>query len=262
VAAQRPRIPLGKRDLTWQSDLLDAGGDLSYNYDRVTTDGRMSVLLKQLDELREQVDLATGHLATSRKIPEEVEQAVYNVADARERMPGGELNEIDPYLLVALDKGLLGAFKSFRSAVPPEAARRRMRVALEQIRQALRDLGDEGPVAETRPAKELAQWMDAALDVPQTEMANLLGVSSRQYQRWVSLTDPTEPHGKDAARLRMLARLVAHLRHAWTGPGVVMWLTSPHPSLDGVTPASLLTDIESFPRLRRLASAARSSRAA
>jgi hypothetical protein len=219
------------------------------------------MLLKRLDELHEAAAEAGRHLATARVVPAEVGRVVAEVSEAREATPETELAAVDPYLVLALDRGLLGAWRALRDGA--DAARRdAVRVAVEQIRQALRDLGDDAPVADTRPAKDVARWLGEVLDASQADVAALLGVSPRQYQRWVSASDPAEPRGADAHRLRAVARLVAHLRHAWTGPGVVAWLTAPHPALEGHAPVSLLDDPDQLPRLRGLAASTRSTRAA
>lgn len=217
-------------------------------------------MLERLDELFTEVEQAGRVLAGEPKVSEEVRTAVLRVSTAREEMAPDELAAVDPYLVMALDRGLLGAWRGF-DADTPEEERAIVRVALEQIRQALRDIRDEAPSSETRPAKEIARWLDATWGAPQAEVADLLGVSLRQYQRWLSPAG-AEPRGRDAQRLRVLAQVVAQLRHAWTGPGVLRWLTAPHPELGGDAPASLLDDVDAAPRLRRLASASRSTRAA
>jgi len=217
-------------------------------------------MLERLDALLDEVERATRVLAAEPKVTDEVRTAIHRVSAAREEMSPDELAAVDPYLVMALDRGLLGAWRGFE-ADTPEQERAVVRVALEQVRQALRDLRDEAPTTDTRSAKEIARWLDAIWDAPQAEVADLLGVSLRQYQRWLSPTG-AEPRGDDARRLRVLAQIVAQLRHAWTGPGVLRWLTAPHPELDGAPPASLLDDVDAVPRLRRVASAARSTRAA
>lgn len=218
------------------------------------------MLVEHLDELHDMAERAGRSLATERTVPDEVEGAVARISEAREDTPDSELAALDPYLVLALDRGLLAAWRGLGQSGGGQRAA--VRVAVEQVRQALRDLRAEEPIGDTRPAKELAQWLDEVLDASRADVASLLGVSPRQYQRWISRTDAAEPHGEDARRLRVLARLVAHLRHAWTGPGVVAWLTHPHPALNGRTPSSLLDDVEHYPQLRRLASSMRSTRAA
>lgn len=159
---------------------------------------------------------------------------------------------------------LLGGAVLCLSALTVEdltARRRRLRVGLEQMRQALRDIVESAPVRDDRPAAEVARLLLDALDVPQSEVAALLGVSHRTLQRWVSTIDPTAPAGDDAARVRAVAAAVAHLRHAYTGPGMMRWFHRPVQSLDGATPADLLADPTDYPRLRRLAASSRSAAA-
>lgn len=50
------------------------------------------------------------------------------------------------------------------------------------------------------------------------------------------------------------ARIVSHLRHVFTGPGVLRWFERPHPQLAGQTPQTLLSDPTEIPTLLRLAS--------
>ncbi|HUH08879.1 MAG TPA: hypothetical protein VML96_13850 [Egibacteraceae bacterium] len=219
------------------------------------------MLVKQLDELYEATQQASDRLAVQRRVPGEVRRAIGRVTEARESSTESELETLDPYLVMALDSGLLAAWRAFESPAGDQR-RRRVRVAVEQVRQALRDIREDGAVSDARPVKDVAGWIDDALDSAQADIAGLLGVSLRQYQRWVSKTDAAAPRGEDAQRVRVLARLVSHLRHALTGPGVVAWLATGHPALDGAAPASLLGRADQITLLRRLAASMRSTRAA
>ncbi len=91
-----------------------------------------------------------------------------------------------------------------------------------------------------------------------SDIASDLRVAPRTLQRWLSPTDSAVPTGDDEARLRVVARIVGHLRHSFTGPGTFRWLERPHPELRGKTPLSLLGDESRFPELVRLAARARS----
>ena len=81
-----------------------------------------------------------------------------------------------------------------------------------------------------------------AVEVPQRDLADLLGVDLRRFQRWISARERTRPEGEEARRLRALARLVGQLRHAFTPAGVVAWFDWPRPELGGATPRELLAD--------------------
>jgi uncharacterized protein (DUF2384 family) len=168
---------------------------------------------------------------------------------------------VDPYLLVAAQRALIGALRALDSD-DPVWARKQMRIRLEQIRQVYRDLAEGDAVYEDRSAKQVIQWLASVLDTPQARLAELLGVSTRTLQRWISDSDPSGPDGDDARRIRVIARAANHLRHSLTGPGVVGWFGSPNRQIDGRRPIELLSDFESTNQLATLAASTRSSTAA
>lgn len=205
------------------------------------------------------VTAASEELARSAVVPEGVRELIRTLpdrlhADAPSRALFG-----DPYLAEHAYAGAARAAVALLDA-DPRAARRSVRLAVEQLRQALRDVLEAGPVDEDVPAKEVAPWLEATLGLPQQQIAGLMGVSVRTWQRW--LTDG-QPEGAQLARLRRVARLVLHLRHTLTGPGVARWFLRPHPLLkDGAgTPADLLDDSEGYRVLVELAAGLRSSAA-
>lgn len=211
-------------------------------------------------DLYARVDSAQRSMTTARTVPAEVALLIDDVADQLDRqlLPTG-LDSVDPYLGQALFAAALAGEKGLRAA-DEEQRRQRVRLALERMRQALRDLVDEAPTHETVAAKSVAQWLDHVVSVPQAELAALLGVSPRTWQRWVSDAG-RGPEGDDEARVRGVARVVAHLRHVFTGPGVLRWFERPHPELTGEPPKSLLADPLAVPELVRLASRTRSTMA-
>ena len=98
-------------------------------------------------------------------------------------------------------------------------------------------IADREPIGEDRPAHEVALWLDATLaSVSQPRKAELLHVSPRTYQRWISDQEAVRPSGEDERRLRIVARIVNQLRHSLTGPGVVDWFEHPRADLGGATP--------------------------
>ena len=109
----------------------------------------------------------------------------------------------DPYLALLVHRAVLDA----QAAVDDEA-RDALRIALERLSHALAALGEAEEVGDARAPKELAQWLAAALEVPQRDLADLLGVDLRRFQRWISTRERTRPEGEEARRLRALARLV------------------------------------------------------
>lgn len=210
-----------------------------------------------LEALRESVESAGAGLARARAISARTRAIVRRIAEEVLAAAGATVRDRDPYLVVGLQSGAVA------SLLAAEASdRARLRVGLEQIRQALRDLIDEAPAAEDRPAAEVARWLAGALDVPQAEIARLVGTSPRTFQRWIAEGEEVEPRSDDARRLRIVARVAAHLRHALTGPGVLRWFTAAHPALAGRAPAELLDDADAAEALTRLAASVRSSAAA
>jgi DNA-binding transcriptional regulator YiaG len=125
------------------------------------------------------------------------------------------------------------------------------------MRHSLRDLQDEEPVVEDRTTKEIVRWLDDKLDVPQTQLALLLGTDVRTLQRWLS-DETAQPQAERAMRVRAVARMANHLRHALTGPGVVQWFSRRRKELGDKSPSDLLDNAEELPRLILLASNARS----
>lgn len=197
-------------------------------------------------------------LARSPEIPDSVRFFVEGLADDLTQLPADAALRLDPYLLVALQGSLIAALRALDDP-DPSSARRELRIRLEQLRQVYRDLADARPIYEDRPAKQLVRWLAEAIDVPHARLANLFGVSPRTFQRWVSETDEGEPTGQDARRVRIVANLVAHLRHVFTGQGVLDWMERPHPEAAGKTPRELLDEPDALPRLSRLAASTRSS---
>lgn len=196
-------------------------------------------------------------LASEAEIGEDLYLFIDRLADELIDLPDDAPLRVDPYFLLAAQRATIGSLRALDSD-DPVFARDQLRIRLEQLRQVYRDLGEGEAVYESRPAKELAGWLDDALDVPQARLAVLVGVSARTFQRWVSSNDPSSPDGEDARRLRMIAAAANHLRHALTGPGVVRWFEQPNAQLEGRSPIDLLEDPEGAARLATLAASTRS----
>jgi uncharacterized protein (DUF2384 family) len=210
------------------------------------------------DPLREEIERAQGSLASSRDVPEEVRKVVLRLADRVEAISDPELGGVDPYFVLAIQGGTIQALRALEVG-DAARARRGVRLGLERVRQALRDLADEGPVADDRPVRALVRWLVETLDAPYPRVAALLHTSPRTLQRWLSPEGSTEPRGDDAARVRLVARITNQLRHALTGEGMLQWFESPSPGLDGRRPLDLLADLGEAPRLVRLAASTRVS---
>jgi uncharacterized protein (DUF2384 family) len=174
---------------------------------------------------------------------------------------GVSLESVDPYLWIHIQSA---ALRGQHAAHLDDAReqRRAVRIALEEIRFLFARLAERQPVAEDQPIKEVLQWLDAKLTVPQRRKADLLGIGERTYQRWVSANEAAAPDGPQELRARVVARITAQLRHVLTGPGVVDWFETPTRELDGVAPIDLLYDASATQRLLKLAVAPRSFSAA
>lgn len=201
---------------------------------------------------------ANERLAREQETPESVRSLICDMAENVEHLGDNAIAAFDPYLVIALQRATLAARNAMDSADPAQE-RRRLRVALEQMRHALRDLAESRPVADERSAKEIARWMLDVLGVPAGRIAGVIGVGPRTFERWASATDPTTPQDAAEARLRVAARLVNHLRHTLTGSGAVTWLERPRAELGGRSPSDALDDPEALARLTALASGLRSS---
>lgn len=182
-----------------------------------------------------------------------LEQLADDVSALTSEAPGG----VDPYLLLSVQSALIGALRALDSP-DAAAARRELRTRLEQMRHVFRDIAEGGPLYEDRSAREIARWLAAALDASQASLAELLGVSARTFQRWISEVGSGGPQGEDARRVRVVARIANHLRHALTGPGVVRWFARPHPRLGGGRPLDVLDDPQAADLLTTLAAGTRS----
>ena len=202
---------------------------------------------------------ASSTLSRSATVPKEIRDLVRGLphrlhADAPANALAG-----DPYLA---ENAYAGAALAAAALLDPDerAARKGARLALEQIRQALRDIVEGRPIDEDVPPARVASWLEGALGVPQQQVAELVGTSARTWQRWLT---GAQPDPELLARLQRIARLTLHLRHALTGPGVARWFTRPHPLIkDGAgTPADLLDDADGYRRLLVIAAGLRSTQA-
>jgi len=200
------------------------------------------------------VDALNDRLAGVADVPPDVAGKVAALASAVRATPLDRWTAADPYLALLVHRAVLDA----RAAVEEEG-RDALRIALERLSHALAALAEAEQVGDARTPKELAQWLVGAVEVPQRELAELLGVDLRRFQRWISARERTQPEGEEARRLRALARLVAQLRHAFTPAGVLAWFDWPRPELGGATPRELLPDPVRLPELLLAAGSTRST---
>src|SRR5207249_5646488 len=124
-------------------------------------------------------------LAAERTIPPEIADAVRAIAAGVDQTHLRRWEAIDPRHAVIL---LHGAVSAQRALEEPESptARDQLRIALESIRQALSALAERQPVSDDRSPKAVVQWLAERAEVSQSKLAELLGVSLRQLQRWLS----------------------------------------------------------------------------
>ena len=179
-----------------------------------------------------------------------VVDAVVALADALPKAADGYA-EADPYLTRALHSATINALLAIRST-----DRADLRISVERIRQALRDMLDEKPVWRAGP-KAAAVWL-REIGLSTDDLAEVFAVSPDTVRRWTSETNAQSPSGDQADHVVVVAKIVNHLRHAMTPRGVVQWLLRELPSLDDRRPVDELKDAESYQRLIRLASNARS----
>jgi hypothetical protein len=200
------------------------------------------------------VDALNDRLAEEREVPVAVAAEVAALADSVRATPLERWTAADPYLALLVHRAVLDA----RAAADGEG-RDALRIALERLSHALSALGEAEEVGDARTPKEIARWLAGAIEVPQRDVAALLGVDLRRFQRWISARERTQPEGEEARRLRALARLVAQLRHAFTPAGVLAWFDWPRPELGGATPRELLPDAVRLPDLLLAAGSTRST---
>jgi hypothetical protein len=200
------------------------------------------------------VDSLNDLLAGEPRVPPAVGAEVARVAAAVRATPLERWTAADPYLALLVHRAVLDA-----QAAVEEESRDGLRIALERLGHALAALGEAEEVGDQRTPKELARWLASVVEVPQRDLANLLGVDLRRFQRWISTRERTRPEGEEARRLRALARLVGQLRHAFTAAGVVAWFDWPRPELGGATPRELLPDPVRLPELLLAAGSTRST---
>src|SRR3977135_2219267 len=162
-----------------------------------------------------EVNDATKLLQRSKTVPERV----IGLIDSFESTLGAATParlEGDPYLTSALWAAAFRARKALRHDTPQEQ-RRDVRIALEQFRQTLRDIVENQPYNADAPIRDVLARTVETVAAPQKTLAELLGVSVRQLQRWLAADGP-EPAADDAARIRVVGQVTNQLRHSFTGP--------------------------------------------
>jgi len=213
----------------------------------------MSTTVLELDALLGRVNDATKLLQRSPVVPRQIAELI----DSFESVLGAATPldlEVDPYLSATLWAAAFLAEKALRHDSSDEQ-RRDVRIALEQFRHALRDIVEDQPYDDGVPVRDVLVRTADTLATSQKTLAELLGVSVRQLQRWLA-HDGSEPAAGDAARIRAVGKIVSQLRHSFTGPGVLAWFDREHPVLKR-RPIELLDNPLSYPQILSAATAAR-----
>ena len=205
-----------------------------------------------------EIQRVNDRLAAEPTIAPAVAAAVREITSGIEDTNTRRWETIDPTHAVIVLRSALGARRALDEPQSP-AARDQLRVALESIRQSLAAIAEREPVSVERTPKQIVQWLAAATEVPQARLAELLGVSARQLQRWLSGSETAQPEGEDARRVRLVARIVNQLRFALTPAGTVEWFGWPRTDLGSRAPRELLDDPIEEPRLLMIAGAMRST---
>jgi hypothetical protein len=223
----------------------------------------MSALTESLIELRDPREAArevvgiNNALARHTQIPPELAETVDEISRAV-TVRWQSWAEVAPELSALGLTAVIDAERAVRNR--EEGSRDALRSALARLSDALYGIAEAEPVAPGRSGGEVAAWLTDTLNVPQRELAHLVDVPLRRFQRWISSREATEPEGLEADRLRVIAALVNQLRFSLTPRGVLLWLSSPHKQLDNKSPRDILvaSPLEQ-PRLMALAQSLRES---
>jgi hypothetical protein len=224
----------------------------------------MSAVLEAITDLAQPEAAATeiahlnARLAETRTIPAAIADEVRQITAAVEDTQLRRWEAIDPYHAVVVLHSAVSAQRALDRPGSPDA-RDQLRVALESMRQSLAAIAEREPVADERTPKEIVASLAAWTEVPQARLAELLGVSARQLQRWLASAPGSQPDGEDARRVRLVAKLVNQLRFVLTPAGTVAWFGWPRHDLDGRTPLELLSDPAAEPALTTVAGTMRST---
>jgi hypothetical protein len=167
--------------------------------------------------------------------------------------------ELAPGAWMAVQSTALRALAAIRHDEDGREQRRKLRLLTEELRFRLSRLAEEQPFADARPIKEVVAWLDRAWNVSQAVKGDVFGVSDRTWQRWASAAETSHPTGEEDRQVRLVARLVADLRYLLTANGVLDWLDSEEPALDGATPLDVVRSggVDALQRLRSLVGRAR-----
>lgn len=198
-------------------------------------------------------------LAYHETIPPEIQHRVRELTGAVDSQRA-RWGEVDPYYVEIVLRATLSAQIAL---MEPDLhdSRLRLRMALDSLAQAFSSIAEDQLVSDDRTGKELVAWLVATTETSQAQIAQLIGVSPRQFQRWLSPSESASPEGHDLRRVRAIARIVNQLRFSLTPAGVVEWFSWRAPELGRKRPIDLLDKPAQLPRLIGLASDLRATTA-
>lgn len=206
-------------------------------------------------EYADRADSLNRQLSRHRDIPAETANGVRALArDLNTESGPSHWEHTDPDVRAAIAWATLGAMNAIAAGERDD-----LRVALERIRQNCRRAEEFEAVDDARSDKELVRWLIDTTGLSQREIAALLDVPLRTFQRWASTATGSSPEPADARRLRTIARIVNQLRFSLTPAGAIEWFDWPREDLMGKTPRSLLGDASMLPVLMRAAVSMRST---
>jgi hypothetical protein len=123
----------------------------------------------------------------------------------------------------------------------PEDAEWRVRETAADMQQLLEAMREEREHDELEDPPAAAHYLSRTFgSAEQSRLADLLGVDVRTVRAWRS--GPPTTLRKRPERVVTLAHVVGELIRSLTPRGVVLWLGTPHPHLEGRTPKDLLGD--------------------
>ncbi|MGH3005368.1 MAG: hypothetical protein ACRDOS_05605 [Gaiellaceae bacterium] len=225
----------------------------------------MTAVLDTVTEIARPADAAqaiarlNNELARERTIPTEVADGVREIAAGVARETAiSRWEAVDPYLVLIIHRAVIQAEEATRRPDEPEA-RDQLRIALESLRQGFAAIAEGEPVSDERSLKEIVRWLAETAEVPQAQLAVLLRVGLRKFQRWASPREQAQPEGEDARRVRAVARIINQLRFSLTPVGAVEWFSWPRDDLDGQRPLDLLDEPGRLPQLTTIAGSMRST---
>lgn len=194
-------------------------------------------LSQELVAWRAALDAALGDLSAG--LTDEAYRQRMEDTVARLVQVDGELHkaDFDPEWVAEFRGLLLDSLRAIKNERPLDAFDKLL-LNIEAMRHLLRDALDghvEGGEEDISTlVQQLQRWLPRA---SQLELAGLMGISTRQYQRWGRMrSEPTR-------RAQIVARLIAILRRSWTDAGVVAWFYRSRPELDDKAPVDVLDDV-------------------